>query len=255
MPRPKSISPPRYLRHVSGQARVVLDGRTHYLGTYGSPESREKYQRLIHERLVLPASASPPSAAPAEPGLLLCELMAAYLEHAEKEYGRKTPAWYSIRDALRVAKALYLTLPAAQFGPMALKACREKMVADQDWSRTYVNRQVQRLCHMFRWAAEQELLPISVYQTLKAVPGLRAGKTVARETSAVKPVALEVIQQTLPHLPPVVQAMVHVQLLPGCVLVRSVSCAHRIWTPTPRCGPIARRSTRRSTAARSGLSI
>ena len=152
MPRPKSVTPPAYRRHISGQARVVIDGRTHYLGTYGSPESREKYERLIHEWLARRSEAAPPPPPPTaqEPGLLLCELMAAYLEFVDHEYGRKTPAWYSVRDALRIAKALYLTLPAAQFGPLALKACREKMVADQDWSRAYVNRQVQRLCQMFR---------------------------------------------------------------------------------------------------------
>ena len=240
MPRPKSVSPPRYLRHTSGQARVIIEGRTHYLGSYGSSASREKYERLIHEWLARRSEAAPPPPTAQEPGLLLCELMAAYLEYIDHGYGRKTPIWYSVRDALRIAKALYLTLPAAQFGPLALKACREKMVADQDWSRAYVNRQVQRLCQMFRWAAEQELLPITLYHSLKAVPGLRAGKTAARETSGVKPVPLEVIQQTLPHLPPVVQAMVQIQLLGGmrpgeiCILRPiDLDTTGEVWTYRP----------------------
>jgi len=36
--------PPGYLLHKpTGQARVILDGKTHYLGVHGSPESHEQY--------------------------------------------------------------------------------------------------------------------------------------------------------------------------------------------------------------------
>ncbi len=39
---------PGYLQHkATGQARVVLNGRTHYLGRYGTQESKERYGRLI----------------------------------------------------------------------------------------------------------------------------------------------------------------------------------------------------------------
>jgi len=58
MPKPKSI--PKYgLHKKSGHARVLIDGKHVYLGPYGSPESREKYARLIAEHLddLLPGSA------------------------------------------------------------------------------------------------------------------------------------------------------------------------------------------------------
>ena len=38
---------PRYRRHSSGQARVTLGGKDHLLGPYGSPASREAYERLV----------------------------------------------------------------------------------------------------------------------------------------------------------------------------------------------------------------
>ena len=39
---------PGYLLHKpSGQARVIIDDKHIYLGSYGSPESQEKYARLI----------------------------------------------------------------------------------------------------------------------------------------------------------------------------------------------------------------
>src|SRR5258708_5757113 len=40
--------PPAYTPHkASGQARARFEGRDHYLGPYGSRESREAYARLI----------------------------------------------------------------------------------------------------------------------------------------------------------------------------------------------------------------
>jgi hypothetical protein len=45
---PKAIRKPSYLLHKpSGQARVIIDGKTQYLGVYGSLESRERYDDLI----------------------------------------------------------------------------------------------------------------------------------------------------------------------------------------------------------------
>ena len=42
---------PSYRLHKpSGQARVIIDGEHIYLGPYGSPESHERYARLIAER-------------------------------------------------------------------------------------------------------------------------------------------------------------------------------------------------------------
>ena len=48
----KSRRIPSYRLHKpSGQARVIIDRRHIYLGKYGSPESWEKYRRIIAERL------------------------------------------------------------------------------------------------------------------------------------------------------------------------------------------------------------
>jgi hypothetical protein len=46
MPRPKSLQP-FYRFHVSGQARVTLDGRDYFLGKHGTPESWAKYHALL----------------------------------------------------------------------------------------------------------------------------------------------------------------------------------------------------------------
>ena len=45
MASPKRI--PKMRSHRSGQARVTLNGKTHYLGKWGTPQSHAKYAALI----------------------------------------------------------------------------------------------------------------------------------------------------------------------------------------------------------------
>src|SRR5262249_4112891 len=83
------------------------------------------------------------------------------------------------------------------------------------WCRTRVNKQVGRLKRVFRWAVGQELLPVAVAQSLACVQGLQKGRTDARETEPVVPVADVHLAATLPHLTPTVRAMVELQRLAG----------------------------------------
>ena len=47
---PRKHAPPAYRRHKARNCAVVtIHGRNHYLGPYGSKESRERYARLIAE--------------------------------------------------------------------------------------------------------------------------------------------------------------------------------------------------------------
>lgn len=68
----------------------------------------------------------------------------------------------------------------------------------------------------FRWGVSQEMLPEAVYRALTTVMGLRKGRTEARETRPVRPVADEVVDVALPYLPAIVADMVRFQRLTGC---------------------------------------
>jgi integrase len=120
----------------------------------------------------------------------------------------------NFRDALRPLKRFYGGLPAAQFGPVALRAVREEMVR-RGWCRTHVNRQVNRLRHVFKWAAGRELVSASVYHALQAVEGLKAGRSEARESAAVAPVDEAHALAAAELMSPPVKAMVELQLLTG----------------------------------------
>jgi integrase len=83
------------------------------------------------------------------------------------------------------------------------------------WARTHVNRQIARLKHVFKWSASMELVPASMYQGLATVPGLKKGRTDAREREPVKPVPLEHVDAIKSHVSRQIWAMVELQLLTG----------------------------------------
>jgi integrase len=219
MPRRNHV-PVYRLHKQSGQAIVTLpDGlgnrRDVLLGKYGSAESRKEYVRVLTEWEAKGRKLPPPVATS---DLTVNELIVAYWKHARVYYGwtrnPKRGDRVSLKDALRVLRKLYGPTLAREFGPLSLKGCRARMI-HKGWARTYINSQVDRLRRMFRWAAEEELLPGSVYDNLAKVTSLRKGKCAARESAKVRPVPDEVVDATLPFLHPVPRAMVELQRLTG----------------------------------------
>jgi hypothetical protein len=86
---PRAARVPAYCLHKpSGQARVILDGRHVYLGLYGSPQSREKYSRLISERFAGVAKPVEPQHGGKKPyaPLSINELFVQYLRYATAYY-------------------------------------------------------------------------------------------------------------------------------------------------------------------------
>ena len=212
---------PSLRRHKnSSRAVVTISGKDYYLGPWPAGASqppkfvREKYHRLIAEWMannhrVHPATSAG-AGAPAV-GLTMNELSLAYMRHRK---AMKRQDDDCLIGAIRIIKRLYGDVDASTFGPMALKTCRAAMV-ELDWSRRYINRQVDRIRQMFKWAVAEELAAETVYRTLMAVPGLRRGEG-GREVEPVKPVPQAHVDAALPFMPPMVKAMVEFQLLTGC---------------------------------------
>jgi integrase len=220
---------PTYRRHKqSGQAIVTLpDGfggrRDILLGKYGTAKSRAEYARVLSEweasgrRL----AKSSPSAA----DLTINELILAYWKHAESHYrrpdGTHTAEIPCLRAALRLLRQLYGHTSVKDFGPLALKAVRQKMIESIDkrtgrpWCRRSINLHTYRIRSLFRWGVEQELVPPSVLQGLQAVRGLQKGRTAARETDKVKPVPDAHVEAVFPVVSAPVRAMIELQLLSG----------------------------------------
>ncbi len=211
---------PSYRKHSqSGQARVTLaDGMGGYrdilLGKWGSAESRAEYARVLTE-WEANGRRLPQRAATGD--LTIHELLIGYWRHAEAYYrknGKPTSQLSRIKLALKPVKALYGHTIAKDFGPLALKAVRDKMIQDQ-WTRGFINSCVGCIKRVFKWGVENELVPPSVFHGLQAVPGLKRGRTEARETEKIRPAPDKDVDATLPYLTRAVRTMVQVQRLAG----------------------------------------
>ena len=238
MPR-LSHALPKYRKHRgSGQAIVNLNGQDFYLGPHGTKASKIEYDRLIGEWL---ANGRQPLHGTRQ-DILIVELCLRYWKFAKGHYqknGRCTRVTPGIKCALRYLKNWYGKTPAAEFGPLALKGIRDSMIED-DLSRTYINDHLGRIKRMFKWGVGEQLIPAATYEALKAVDGLRKGRTAARETDPVEPVADEIVAATLVHLPEVVADMVCLERLTGmrpeevCIVrPRDIDRGEEAWIYTP----------------------
>ena len=213
MGRQASQFPSYRLHRPSGQAVVTIAGQDIYLGPHGTSASRQEYDRKIAEWL---AAGRPRSSVPRQ-DLSVVEICAAYWEFAKRYYtvgGKRTGEIHPVKAIVKLLRKTYGTTLAIEFGPLSLKALRHKMI-EKGWSRGTINKQINRVRRIFRWAVSEELLPPSVTQALTSVEGLRAGKTEARETQPFLPIDDAMIEATLPHLPRVVADMVRLQRLTG----------------------------------------
>jgi integrase len=235
MSGPTPIRIPKYRRHKSGQARVTLEGKTHYLGKFGTAASKEAYNRLIQEWLARGRQLPQPAAQRTVNDLIL-----AYVRGRQAGGGGpKEGEAYCQRHAFRVLRELYGRTRAQEFGPKALQVVRQAMV-EKGWCRGYVNRQVDRVRRLFRWATSEELIGPEVYQALRAVPGLRRGAPGARESEPVRPVPEVFVEAARPFMPPPVRAMVDLQLLTGmrpgevCIMRgMDLDMSGKVWTYRP----------------------
>jgi integrase len=240
MPKLSPTATPSYRRHkASGQACVVLNGKTHYLGKHGTQESKAEYDRLIGEWL-----ASGRQLPNRNGNLSVNELMVAYLRHAEQHYrkpdGQPTRQLELVKLAMRPLKALYGRTLAAEFGPLALKAVRQRMIDQGTLCRLTINEHLSKIKRLFAWGVENELVPSSVFHGLQAVKGLQLGRTEAKDHPPVRPVPQAFIDATLPHCSPVVQCMIRLQLVSGmrpgevCVMrPTDLDTTGRIWVYLP----------------------
>jgi len=127
---PKRL-PTYSLHRATGQARVWLGEKDHYLSEYGSEESRVRYGQLVAQYASGDAIDPISQQGPNDTGLTIHELVVAYREFAKGYYcknGRVTAEFHCIVTAVRPMLEIYGSSPAKTFGPAALKICRQRMI-------------------------------------------------------------------------------------------------------------------------------
>lgn len=221
MPRQRNPIP-SYLPHTqTGRARAVWTdqtGRRRFQmlpGAFDSSESRSAFTALLLEQQSSPHRAQETSGE----RISMAELLLAYFEHADRHYrdpdGVPTSEIHEVKIVIRALRELYATTPVASFGPLCVKAARQKWV-NEGRSRTECNRRVSLIKRIFKWAVSEELAPPGVYQAVASVSGLQRGRTMARETVPIGPVDDALVDATIPFLNRFVRGLVEFQQLTGC---------------------------------------
>ena len=199
-------------------AYVTLSGQRIYCGPWDTEEAQERYNREVAAWLargrVMPV---------AQHEITICELVDIYTAHIEREY----PDSKSVQDRVRLAfvylTELYSRLPVREFGPVSLKSVRKRMIdrsikehmKDEGLSLKTVNERVGVVKALFRFGAENELIPGEVYHRVQSVRPLQRGKSRCKQPRVVRPVPAKDVEATLPFLTPSVKAAVQLQRLTG----------------------------------------
>jgi hypothetical protein len=138
--KPSKPSPrtPKFRCHkATGQGYVILNGKAIYFGRYEDPAAMQGYHKAIAEWIATGRQLPIETAQ-----IKIKELIARYWAHAQGYYvradGTQTNEVNNIRQALRPLRELYGETAAVEFGPMALRALRQKMI-DIGWCRNTGN--------------------------------------------------------------------------------------------------------------------
>jgi integrase len=222
-----------------GHARVRINGKTYWLGRYGSPEAQLKYDALVAtyiatgRKSVETAVARTATPQPPAPDLTIAELSLAYLRHVQTAKGTGWKQSSTYQSALSATRALrpVATMPAKSFGPRQLLEVREtfaasktirrnkkgEVVVEKPRTRRYVNDVMQRVVAMFSWAAVRELVPGDKPAALREVKPLRSGEVATVVDSEPREAVDDArVEAVLAHLQPPLRALIRFIRLTGC---------------------------------------
>ena len=154
-------------------------GKEVYLGKYGTPESYAAFERIVSEWRQAQAKGQQGSLPRLREWPTVADLIARFLVHTEARYvrpdGSIAAEVNNFACAFRPLAKLHGYTLAKDFGPLALKDVRRKM-QEANWSRMVINRGVNRIRMLFKWAESEELVPPSTLHALQTVAGLRFGE-------------------------------------------------------------------------------
>jgi integrase len=236
MPRRPNPNP-SYLHYGKDKARMVVydhNGNRQFLllpGAHGSKESLDEYHRVCGVLRANGGRLPMPKAAAAD--LTVAELVLKYMDHARTYYvnpetGEPTGEIECLTLAFRPLVRTYGPEPARDFDSLKLKGLQQIM-ATGDWltekekakkekehkplglSRTSINQRTDRI-RRFTWCCAEKIVSAEVVVNLQSLAGLKRGRSQARETEIVQPVDVEVVEQTLPHLPSVPADIIRILL-------------------------------------------
>jgi integrase len=201
-------------RHkASGRAYVTINGEQHYLGQWGSDESRRAFRDIIArwESSHGSATVDIPMGA-----VKVADLARAFLDWAGTRYRNEDGTPTSEIDGTRRAIADVVERHGRQLADTItgrdIRQIQTHWKA-QGFVRTTLNTYLGRVKRMFRWGAKNDLVAEATAAKIAMVDGIRRGE--ARDNDEVGPVPLRDLVKTLRQLKPKLAAMARVQYYCG----------------------------------------
>lgn len=206
---------PEYRYHMSGQARVFLDGKHYYLGEHDSPESKARYLELLQQyhangKRMPEATGS----RQAETVITVRCITAEFREEIKTRYAGNPSEAGRFRNLCTLLDDEHGDEPAESFGPRKLAEIRSLFVVDGN-CRKYVNQQTRNVVRIFKHAVSRELIKPDQLVALQSLEPLRYGQTKAKEGKPRQPADLDAVRLTATHLSPPLRAMVRIQAATG----------------------------------------
>ncbi|HZN37551.1 MAG TPA: tyrosine-type recombinase/integrase [Planctomycetota bacterium] len=213
---------PKMTKHSSGQARVRLNGKTHYLGVWGTPASHKRYAELLEEWNENGREPIGPRAITANEAILTVrELSAQYqawivatgrfLKHRKETSRRRLT-----RRVLTLFEEFAGAVPVRRLKEALLVHWRDRIEADYpDHVRKTINRWVWLVKDMLRWGESRGLVPKPVWLDCASLSNLKPGQCSGRPEHgkrARRAVPVEDIELVAAHCCSQVAAMMRLQL-------------------------------------------
>jgi len=206
--KPKRLPQVR-LHKPTGQYRITLSGKDHWLGTDYRTARLDALRLLAEWEL----NHRRPMLAPDDISVSeVCERFKS--DFCPGYYGKDSRTLDDIARALKPLADTYGPTPAAEFGPRAMKALRQQFV-ERELSRAHINKLLFTWRRVFKWAASEELIPAETYHALQAVETLRKGRSAAKEATPRKAVTDIEFDALKPHVTPTVWDILQLLRLTG----------------------------------------
>ena len=229
--RTKKGEIPKILHYKSKDlAYIIVGGNKKYLGKFGSPEVEIKRLQVWADHLAGRDSSNRKPIPTVKSSVAV--LVQKFLDDARSVYtkhGRQTGTYEQFKIAVDPLLKYFGLTQIQDFGPLALKKLRQKMVDDervvkypsgkeirQKLSRNTVNKRIAMIKQVFAWGVENELVSESIASALRYVRDLRAGQTTAHEMPPVRAVESHAVNAILSFLPPTIDDMVRIHRIIGC---------------------------------------
>jgi len=209
------------LRHSTGQARVILSGKTHYLGKWGTPEAHAKYAALVKAWEENGRQSAAPVATVVDVRFKVADLFREYGRYLDdtgrySKNGKSTSQRQLIDVALRELEALFGEVRVDRFGEEHLLQHRDRLESKPSLTRGGINRKTNLIKGAFRWGRQRGMVSKPVWLDLKAVEPLSRSECGGRpEGKPKKPVAWSQLEAVLPFCSRQIGAMLRLEWATG----------------------------------------